>query len=159
MFNNPLLGVAIGLIFFSLLLSIITTTLQELLATWLNLRGRNLMRALMELIRDDADRAKFFAQPQIFALFSGDLKERRPLQFMGDMFASLLTLNWFWIGGKRPGRMPAYLDPRSFAKAALGALDDVIAPGAAAPARGGAPAPASPTAGVGAARTRGRSEE
>ena len=53
MFNNPLLGVAIGLIFFFLLLSIITTTLQELLATWLNLRGRNLMRALMELIRND----------------------------------------------------------------------------------------------------------
>ena len=63
MLGGSIVGMAIGLMFFFLLLSIITTTLQELIASWLNLRGRNLVWALDELIKNNATRDKFFEQP------------------------------------------------------------------------------------------------
>ena len=122
MLGSSIVGVAIGLIFFFLLLSIITTTLQELIASWLNLRGRNLVWALNELVKKDATRDKFFEQPQIYPLFVGNADGNGIVQRIKDVLAIPFTLRLSHPGGKRPTRMPSYLDASSFAKGIMGAV-------------------------------------
>lgn len=122
MFGSSIVGVAIGMIFFFLLISIITTTLQEFIASWLNLRGRNLVLALNELIKNNAIRDKFFEQPQIYPLFVGDADGNGIVQRIKDVLTIPFTLRLFRPGGKRPPRMPSYLDASSFAKGVMGAV-------------------------------------
>lgn len=97
MFDNPLLNICIGLVFFYLLLSIIVTTLQEVIAGFFDFRGRNLMKAIDELIAPGDIKEKFFRHPLIFPLFRGDLKQRDG--------------NW------HPVKPPAYIPTRNFAVA------------------------------------------
>ncbi len=96
MLSNPMLDVAIGLIFMYLLLSTIVTVLQEFIASTLKLRNRNLQRAIVELI-GKANKKSFFAHPLIFPLFQGDLDDN---------------------GTPKSGG-PAYVPKRSFALAVL----------------------------------------
>ncbi len=96
MLSNPMLDVAIGLIFMYLLLSIMVTVLQEFVASTLKLRNRNLQRAVVELVGHENKR-RFFAHPLIFPLFQGGLDE----------------------AGTPKGGGPAYIPKRSFALAVL----------------------------------------
>lgn len=57
MFNNVVLDVVTGLIFVFLLYSLLATILQEIIARWLNLRGRMLQKALRRMLEDDAGQA------------------------------------------------------------------------------------------------------
>src|SRR4051812_25343979 len=141
MLGGTLVSVIIGLIFFFLLLSIFTTTLQELIASWLNLRGRNLMRALDELIKNDRQREDFFEQPQVYSLFSGKLSGNIILQTICAALYLPFTLTAFLPSGKWPTRMPSSLEPSTFAKAAMGALGQAVPAGdVTAPLDGAAPA-------------------
>src|SRR5512143_2505547 len=74
MLDNPLLNICIGLIFLFLLLSIITTALQEVVANLLSLRGKYLIKAIRAMIADGGTRAEFFKHPLIYSLFRGKLK-------------------------------------------------------------------------------------
>ncbi|MEZ5904493.1 MAG: hypothetical protein R3C69_05070 [Geminicoccaceae bacterium] len=96
MLSNPMLDVAIGLIFMYLLLSIIVTVLQEFIAATLKLRNKNLQRAIVELVGHENKR-RFFAHPLIFPLFRGGLDENGTPE----------------AGG------PAYIPKRSFALTVL----------------------------------------
>ncbi len=58
MFNNVVLDVVTGLIFVFLLYSLLATILQEIIARWLNLRGRMLQKALRRMLEDDAGQAE-----------------------------------------------------------------------------------------------------
>lgn len=53
MFNNIALDVFIGLVFIFLLYSLLATILQEMLARWLNLRGRMLQKGIRRMLEDD----------------------------------------------------------------------------------------------------------
>lgn len=70
MLSNPMLDVAIGLIFLYLLLSIVVTVLQEFIASTLKLRNKNLSTAIVELVGND-NKAAFFKHPLIYPLFRG----------------------------------------------------------------------------------------
>ena len=141
MFGSSLLGVVIGLDFFFLLLSIIATALQELLASRLNLRGRNLLKALQELIRSERQRETFFDQPEVFALFRGGVSPPGWLSWAADLLATAMTFNGFDRSAPRPERMPGYMDGKSFAAAAATTLASVAASATStAPTAGAAPA-------------------
>lgn len=99
MFGNPMLGVAIGLIFLYLMLSIIVTVLQEFIASFLKWRSKNLKTAIVELI-GDPNKKVFFEHPLIFPLFRGDVDQK------GDPIR----------GG------PSYIPKRNFALAVLNLL-------------------------------------
>jgi hypothetical protein len=106
MLDNPLLNVCIGLVFFYLLLSIITTTGQELIANWRNWRGKNLKRALDELIKEPSVREGFFRHEKIFPLFQGPCKDNP-----SD-----------WCSVKR---LPSFIPPRDFAEAVRDLVHDL----------------------------------
>jgi hypothetical protein len=58
MFNHVVLDVVTGLIFVFLMYSLLATILQEIIARWLNLRGRMLQKALRRMLEDDAGQAE-----------------------------------------------------------------------------------------------------
>lgn len=58
MFNSVALEVVIGLVFIYLLYSLLATTIQELLATWLKLRARMLQQGIKRML-DDGGTEKF----------------------------------------------------------------------------------------------------
>jgi hypothetical protein len=95
MFGSPMLDVAIGLIFFYLIISIIVTVLQEFIASFFRLRNKNLLKAVEELI-GKVNRNDFFKHPLIFPLFKGKVTEKGP-----------------------EGYGPAYIPSRNFALAIL----------------------------------------
>jgi tetrahydromethanopterin S-methyltransferase subunit F len=97
MLSNPMLGVAIGLIFMYLLLSIVITVLQEFISSTLKLRNKNLLTAITELV-GEANKAEFFKHPLIYPLFRGDIDES--------------------TGNPKQGP-PAYIPRRNFALAIL----------------------------------------
>jgi hypothetical protein len=97
MLSNPMLGVAIGLIFMYLLLSIIVTVLQEFIASTLKLRNKNLRTAVVELV-GEANQAEFFKHPLIYPLFRGEVDEN---------------------SGEPKQGPPAYIPRRNFALAVL----------------------------------------
>ena len=98
MLDNPLLNICIGLIFLFLLLSIITTALQEVVANIMSLRGKYLIKAIRAMIADGGTRADFFKHPLIYSLFRGKLKPTP--------------------SSEEPKRPPSYIPARNFAIAA-----------------------------------------
>src|SRR4051812_26345198 len=60
MFGSPILEVAIGMLFFYLLLSLICTALNEMIEAWLKNRAYDLERGIRRLLDDpDPDAAGF----------------------------------------------------------------------------------------------------
>src|SRR5690606_19131243 len=53
MFQSPIFDVAIGMIFFFLLLSLLATAVQEVIAGRSNLRGKLLKTALLNMVGED----------------------------------------------------------------------------------------------------------
>ncbi len=111
MLLNPMLDVAIGLIFMYLLLSIIVTVVQEFIASTFKLRNKNLVRAIVELSGSD-NKANFFEHPLISPLFRGDVDEKGAPKKGGPSYIpkrnfalAILALNlgasfWFDLLGK-----------------------------------------------------------
>ncbi|MFO1037540.1 MAG: hypothetical protein U1E45_11890 [Geminicoccaceae bacterium] len=98
MLSNPMLDVAIGLIFLYLLLSIIVTVLQEFLSSFLRLRNANLVKAIAELVgKTKEDKAEFFRHALIAPLFRGEVDDATGI----------------------PKLPPAYIPRRNFALAVL----------------------------------------
>ena len=60
MFNSVALNVVIGLVFIYLLYSLLATVLAETIATFLNLRARNLKEAIGRMLDDEKDDRNFF---------------------------------------------------------------------------------------------------
>lgn len=57
MFNSEILEVAIGLVFFYLLLSLLVTTINEIIASVINLRGKTLKDAIFSMLDQADDKA------------------------------------------------------------------------------------------------------
>jgi hypothetical protein len=140
MFGNPMLDVAIGLIFLYLMLSIIVTVLQEFITSFLKLRNKNLRAAIVELIGQQ-NKKVFFEHPLIFPLFKGDLTAEGDPQKGGPAYIpkrnfALAILNLLATSkaslplagsGDSPALPPAFALARFFADAASGVgLDERI---------------------------------
>jgi hypothetical protein len=101
MFGSSVLDIAIGAVFLFLLLSIFATTVNELIFSFLNMRGRELLRGIATLLSDAQKTGlvtKIYNHGQIFGLFEGDFDPNKP------------------------SKLPSYIPSRNFALALLDAV-------------------------------------
>ena len=87
MLDSPMLGVVIGLVFFYVTLSLVCSSIQEIVAGAFGLRARNLRRGIVNLI--------------------------------GNEYALALYDHPLVKGLRKPGRLPSYLEPETFATALI----------------------------------------
>ena len=109
MFNSAILDVAIGLFLMYLVLSMITTVIQEAIANVLKLRASNLFRGIENILDDKKyqDLAeKVYKHPMIYRLYEGDHRKRKILWLLP------------WDNG------PAYIPSETFVTALLDTLRD-----------------------------------
>jgi hypothetical protein len=103
MFGSSIIDIAIGITFVFLLLSVIASALNEIILSFLNMRGRELLRGLKTLLDDDEATGlvnKLYNHGQIFGLFQGEFDP------------------------KKTGNLPSYIPPRNFMMALL----DIVPP-------------------------------
>src|SRR5262249_28654925 len=119
MLGSSFLDIAIGIAFIFALLSLIVSTIKELIASLISLRGKELLRGLQTLLNDTDTNpnglvARFYNHGAIFGLFKGD------------------------FNAQRPRNHPSYIPAKNFVVAIL---DVLPAAAAALPAPPGAPPP------------------
>jgi hypothetical protein len=132
MFGSSIIDIAIGVVFVFLLVSVIASTINEIILSFLNMRGKELLTGLQTLL-DDTDASglvhKLYNHGQIFGLFQGPFDP------------------------KKPGNLPSYIPAQNFVMAFLDIVPAAAqmstsgqqkAIAAAAAAGGNAPAPVSP---------------
>jgi hypothetical protein len=122
MLSSSFFDIAIGIVFVFLLLSLIASTINEIIQSFLNLRGKKLLLGLQTLLNDTGGNMnglveKLYNHGQIFGLFEG-------------------TFN-----PQKPSNLPSYIPTKNFVMALL---DVVPAAAAALPALSPAPAPPAP---------------
>jgi hypothetical protein len=123
MFGSSVLDIAIGAVFIFLLLSVFATAINEIIFSFLNMRGRELLRGISTLLSDAHNSdlvSKIYNHGQVFGLFRGN--------FDPD----------------KPGKLPSYIPSRNFALALLDTVahpfSEVSPAQPAAAAQAGAPA-------------------
>ena len=100
MLSSSFLDIAIGIVFVFLLLSLIASTINEIILSFINMRGKKLLLGLETLLNDTGANvnglvARLYNQGQIFGLFVGD------------------------FDAKKPGNLPAYIPSKNFVMAML----------------------------------------
>lgn len=98
MFGSSIMDIAIGLVFVFLLLSLIASALNEMILSYLNMRGKELLRGLKTLLNDKTASGlvkQLYNHGQIFGLFEGEFDP------------------------SKKGNLPSYIPPRNFAFAFL----------------------------------------
>jgi hypothetical protein len=81
MFGSSILDIAIGVVFIFLLLSVFASTINELILSLANMRGKELLLGIQTLLDDKSETGlaqKVYNHGQVFGLFRGkfDLKKR-----------------------------------------------------------------------------------
>jgi hypothetical protein len=113
MFGSSILDIAIGIVFVFTLVSVIASTINEIILSFLNMRGKELLLGLKTLL-DDPDAtglvSKIYNHGQIYGLFQGEFDP------------------------KKTGNLPSYIPSQNFAIALLDVVSIAAAPSAAVPA-------------------------
>jgi hypothetical protein len=100
MFNNAALDVVIGLVFIYLLYSLLGTLLEEMVASFMGLRGKMLLKAIQRMLDDDiakgpeaAKLSKAFYDHPLIKYFSSDStsKRKKPAYITSDTFSKVLV--------------------------------------------------------------------
>jgi hypothetical protein len=120
--NNAAIDVAIGLILMYLLLSLIVTVINEIIATAVDLRAANLKDALTDILDNDTLRRDFYDHGLVASLNQAIDKTKGPLA----KFIAFITWVYRSILRKPPTNNDphvSYLSSRTFALALLGSLD------------------------------------
>jgi hypothetical protein len=108
MFGSSTIDIAIGIVFVFLLLSLIASTLNEIILSFINMRGKELLRGLKTLL-DDADAAGLvkgvYNHGQIYGLFQGPFNPAKP------------------------GNLPSYIPAQNFVMALLDVVPALAQPG------------------------------
>jgi len=103
MLSSSFLDTAIGIVFVFLLLSLIASTVNEIILSTLSMRGRFLLSGLKTLL-DDAEASGLVTQiynhGQVFGLFRGNFNPQKP------------------------GNLPSYIPSRNFVMAFLGVIPE-----------------------------------
>lgn len=115
------LDVVIGLVFIYTLYSLLTTTIVELIATYCQLRARNLVKGIERMLDDDNHpllSQKFYDTPLIKYMSKGSwFFSKRPFssqKFQGNRFIKFIrNSSWFSL------RKPSYIHARNFSKAVI----------------------------------------
>ena len=98
MFGSAIIDIAIGVVFVFLLVSVIASTVNEIILSFLNMRGKELLTGLQTLL-DDTDASglvkKLYNHGQIFGLFQGAFDP------------------------KKAGNLPSYIPSQNFVMAFL----------------------------------------
>jgi hypothetical protein len=81
MFGSAIIDIAIGIVFIFLLASVIASTINEIILSFLNMRGKELLTGIQTLLDDTGASGlvnKLYNHGQIYGLFKGpfDLKKR-----------------------------------------------------------------------------------
>jgi hypothetical protein len=134
MFNSPVLEVAIGMLFFYLLLSLICTALNELIEAWLKNRAYDLERGIRKLLDDPDPNAGGFVTHvyhklvRAFRMLLYGLKlEEMPVpepktKGLASRLYDHALIRGLYLYSKD---LPSYIPSRNFALA----LMDLVAPG------------------------------
>jgi hypothetical protein len=134
MFSSPVLEVAIGMIFFYLLLSLICTAMNEMIEAWLKNRAYDLERGIRRLLDDpDPDAGGFPAHVyrKIIRFFKliwfGLARKEMPASGPKTQGLASRLYDHALIRGLylHSTNLPSYIPPRNFALA----LMDLVAPG------------------------------
>lgn len=115
MFGSAIVGVAVGLFLMYLLLSMVTTAIQEAIANLFKLRHGNLIKGIEELLKDKAYPGlceRLYTHPLIVRLYKGEHVQKR------------LGLFETKVG-------PAYIKPETFVAALLDTVRRELDPRAA----------------------------
>ncbi|MFL5541747.1 MAG: hypothetical protein ACJ8J0_22365 [Longimicrobiaceae bacterium] len=121
-----LIEVILGLVFVYLLLSLLCTAINEYIAGILNKRGRELFRAVDELLASDEVRTAFYGHPLITSLNPANTRIR---ERFAKIRQKLYGTRWIYrlVNWVRPSircqRYPSYLPARNFALALLNSTD------------------------------------
>jgi len=105
MFGFSFLDIAIGVAFVFLLLSLIASTLNEIILSFLNMRGKELLCGLKTLLDDDDGTGlvkDLYNHGQIFGLFKGDFNP------------------------KKTGNLPSYIPSENFVMALLDVVPEAV---------------------------------
>src|ERR1700728_2715065 len=103
MFGSSVLDISIGAIFLFLLLSVFATVVNELVFSFLNMRGRELLQGVAILLDDTAKTGlvnKIYNNGQVFGLFEGTFDPTKK------------------------GKLPSYIPSKNFALALLESVAD-----------------------------------
>lgn len=134
MFSSPVLEVAIGMIFFYLLLSLICTALNEMIEAWLKNRAYDLEHGIRRLLDDPDPNAGGFAthvyrkvirafQLLLYSLKRKEMPARGPkTQGLASKLYDHALVRGLYLHSKD---LPSYIPSRNFALA----LMDLVAPG------------------------------
>lgn len=121
MFNNTALDVCIGLIFIFLLYSLLATILMEIIAHYLHLRPRLLIKALRRMLEDNPPEVFGRRQRWTFIDFFSDVKEYVKRYFYP--FRNLYFLQRFYqhptvkyLGESKSFSKPSYMGSRNFSQ-------------------------------------------
>jgi len=120
MLSSSFFDIAIGIVFVFLMLSLIASTVNEIIVSLLNMRGKDLLHGLQTLLNDTHLNGnglveKIYNDGQVFGLFKGE------------------------FNAENPGNLPSYIPVKNFAMALLdvvpvAASELVVAPPPAPPA-------------------------
>jgi hypothetical protein len=120
MFNNVVLDVFIGLVFIFLLYSLLATIIQEMIARWLALRSRMLIKALRRMLEDDRDTlAKpggFTVPAEILLFFKRFLMPIRSNSFLAKFYGHP-TIKY--LGEDKIFSKPSYLHAHNFSQTVI----------------------------------------
>jgi hypothetical protein len=100
-FSFTMLDIAIGIVFVFVLVSLIASTINEIILSFLNMRGKELLAGLKTLLDDDDASGlvnKIYNHGQIFGLFKGQFDPQKP------------------------GNLPSYIPSQNFVMALLDIL-------------------------------------
>lgn len=121
MLSSSFLDVAIGIVFVFLLLSLIASTINEIILSFFNMRGRTLLDGIKNLLDDPKAEGlvkEIYNQGQVYGLFKGTFNP-------GETWKVALPL----FGKKDPklgkytrSNLPSYIPTTNFVMAFLGAL-------------------------------------
>ncbi len=106
MLFSGLLDIAISMIFLYLLISLICTAINEIVATLLSLRSRSLSVSVAKILEDEQLVQRFYANGLVKAAISASQRGKTPAE-----------------GVPLPKEHSSYLDSKTFAMALLGSLD------------------------------------
>jgi hypothetical protein len=104
MFNSEILDVAVGLVFIFLMLSLVVTALNELVAAWLKRRSNTLWRGVIRLVGDEQFAKTVYAHPLIACISQG--ASRKPSYIPSRTFV-LALLDGLTKPGEPPPMTPA----------------------------------------------------
>jgi hypothetical protein len=125
MANLIVLDVVIGLVFIYLLYSMLTTILQELLATWFSFRSKLLERAIFRMLEDGSVFDKRFSS--LKALFKKQDQVRNKKTLTGLFYNHPMVK---YLGEDKYNSKPSYITKETFSKVMIDLLHgDIIKTG------------------------------